>query len=70
MQETDGISARCEKEQRLQTADENHGNEFDVKCEKMRGVERAENVKRETPTENPVPEFRLSFCANRTAAGK
>lgn len=55
------MAVEKKKKGRLQTGDENHGAEFDVEREEIRGVEGAGSVERETATEKAVPAFCLSF---------
>lgn len=56
------MAAERETEERLQTGDEDRDGEFDVASEEVHGVQEAENVQRESPTEKTVPEFCLRFA--------
>lgn len=62
VKERDDMAAEREKEDRLQSGDESHGEELDVECEKEREVEVAESIGREVPTEMAKREFCLSFA--------
>lgn len=55
------MASKREKEERLQTWDEDHCGGFDVKDENKRGVEGAKTVQKEPLTKTAVPEYFLSF---------
>lgn len=69
-EEMEGVVLETKREETLQTADQNHSDELDVEDNKMRGVQKAESVKREPPTVNDVPEFCFELCGDCTAAGE